>query len=59
MNIFLLGKIIGVIIMLCSLLGFVYMIFIGAADIYLWQIVGAFWFGSSVFWQSFFYEETR
>lgn len=52
-----LGKILGVTIMIISFIVLVYFIVTQASDIFLWEISAAFWFGSSLFWESNCYEK--
>ena len=56
-SIYILGRYIGILIMITSFILLVYFLIIQASNIFLWEIAAAFWFGSSIFWESSYYEK--
>lgn len=56
-NVYQLGKLCGIIIMMIGFIVLVYLLVIQTSDIFLWEIGTAFWFGSSLFWESSYYEK--
>lgn len=51
------GRFVGILIMMISFIILIYFLVIQASNIFLWEIAAAFWFGSSVYWESSYYEK--
>lgn len=57
MHIYTIGRWLGLTIMIISFITLVFLAATQAQYIFLWEIGTAFWFGSSIFWESSCYEK--
>lgn len=59
MKFFLLGRVLGVGLMIVAFCWLVFVLLSGAMPVRIWEIVAMFWFGSSMYWQSYCYDNIR
>ena len=53
------GKALGIVFMGIAIVVFAYFMIAGATEVNIWRIIGLFWLGSSVNWQSAYYEVVK
>lgn len=57
MKFFLLGRVLGVGLMIVAFCWLVYLLMMGQDMLRVWEVAAMFWFGSSLYWQSCCYED--